>query len=94
MKSNFKKNFYIDKIKVGFKQPVFFISEIGSNFDGDIQRAKELILLSKKVGANAVKFQHYSASTLISDPGFKSLGKSLSHQKKWKQSVFDTYDKA
>lgn len=94
MESNFKKNFYIDKIKIGFNQPVFFISEIGSNFDGNIQRAKELILLSKKVGANAVKFQHYSASTLISDLGFKSLGNSLSHQKKWKQSVFDTYDKA
>lgn len=94
MKFNFKKNFYIDNLKIGINEPVFFISEIGSNFDGDIERAKNLILLSKKVGANAVKFQHYSASSLISDPGFKFLGRSLSHQKNWEKSVYDTYDKA
>jgi sialic acid synthase SpsE len=94
MKYNFKKSFLIDNIKVGLDSPTFFISEIGSNFDGNIQRAKSLINLSKKLGANAVKFQHYSASTLVSDPGFKSLGNSLSHQKKWKESVYDTYKKA
>jgi N-acetylneuraminate synthase len=94
MKYNFKKNFLIDNVKIGLGAPVFFISEIGSNFDGNIKRAKSLIKLSKKFGANAVKFQHYSASSLVSDPGFKSLGNSLSHQKKWKESVYDTYKKA
>ncbi len=94
MKYNFKKNFLIDNVKIGVDAPTFFISEIGSNFDGNIERAKDLILLSKKVGANAVKFQHYTASSLVSDPGFKSLGGSLTHQKDWKESVFDTYKKA
>ena len=94
MKFNFKKNFLINNIKIGHGQPVFFISEIGSNFDGSIKRAKKLIKLSKKLGANAVKFQHYSASSLVSDSGFKSLGDSLSHQKKWKESVYDTYKRA
>jgi sialic acid synthase SpsE len=94
MKFNFKKNFYIENLKIGIDEPAIFISEIGSNFDNDIERAKNLILLSKKLGANAVKFQHYTASSLVSDPGFKSLGKSLSHQKNWKDSVYDTYKKA
>jgi sialic acid synthase SpsE len=94
MKYNFKKSFLIDNVKVGSGEPTFFISEIGSNFDGNIKRAKNLIKLSKKLGANAVKFQHYSASSLVSDSGFKSLGDSLSHQKKWKESVYDTYKKA
>ena len=35
----------------------FIIAEIGSNHDGKIEKAKELILTSKKCGANAVKFQ-------------------------------------
>jgi len=94
MNFNFKKNFYIENFKIGFNEPTFFIAEIGSNFDGDIERAKNLILLSKQAGADAVKFQHYTASSLVSDPGFKSLGQSLTHQKNWKQSVFDTYKKA
>ena len=94
MKNIFKDSFYISNVKIGKNLPTFFISEIGSNFDGNINRAKSLIKLSKKLGANAVKFQHYSASTLVSDPGFKSLGGSLTHQKKWKRSVYETYKKA
>ncbi len=94
MKKNFIDSFLIGNIKIGKGSPTFFISEIGSNFDGNIKRAKSLIKLSKKLGANAVKFQHYSASTLVSDPGFKSLGGSLTHQKKWKKSVYETYKKA
>lgn len=94
MKYNFKKTFFIKSTKIGQNSQTFFISEIGSNFDGNINRAKKLIKLSKKLGANAVKFQHYSASSLVSDPGFKSLGGSLTHQKKWKQSVFETYKRA
>jgi sialic acid synthase SpsE len=94
MNFKFKKNFFINNFKIGVNEPTFFVAEIGSNFDGDIERAKNLILLSKQAGANAVKFQHYTASSLVSDPGFKSLGESLTHQKGWKDSVYNTYKKA
>ena len=40
------------------------------------------------------KFQHFSAETIVSDFGFKSLKKQLSHQSKWKKSVFQTYKDA
>ena len=35
----------------------FFISEIGSNHQGDTEHCKELILASKIAGASAVKLQ-------------------------------------
>ena len=71
----------------------YFIAEIGSNFDGSLSRAKELIRLASQCGANAAKFQHYTANTLVSSQGFESLDNN-SHQAKWKDSVFETYDKA
>ena len=71
----------------------YFVAEIGSNFDGDLNRAINLIKLAKKAGANAAKFQHYTANSLVSDAGFSKLNLN-SHQKNWKKSVFETYDKA
>ncbi len=75
-----------------FDKP-YFIAEIGSNFDGSLSRATELIELAKKSGADAAKFQHYTAKTLVSDLGFSSLNLNT-HQSKWKESVYKTYDKA
>ncbi len=75
---------------------VYFIAEIGSNFDGSLKRAKDLIKLAKDCGSQAVKFQNYTAKTLVSDKGFKTQEsiKNATHQAGWKNSVFDTYDKA
>ncbi len=82
----------IDNVRISREDPVYFIAEIGSNFDQDINRAKDLIYLAKEAGADAVKFQHYTAASLVSDKGFKSLGNAQSHQATWKKSVFDTYE--
>jgi len=76
------------------KKTPYFIAEIGSNFDGSMQRAKVLIEMAADAGANAAKFQHYTAESLVSDIGFKGLNKNTSHQQKWKASVFETYKKA
>jgi N-acetylneuraminate synthase len=84
----------IGSTKVGLDHPPYFIAEIGSNFDGDLQRAKDLIYLAKDSGAHAAKFQHYTAECLVSDEGFKSLGSMVSHQSGWKSSVYETYHKA
>ena len=51
--------------------------------------AKKLIRLCAKAGADAAKFQHFKAETIVSDAGFKKLGK-ISHQSKWNKSVFET----
>ena len=45
---------------------VFFIAEAGVNHNGDIELAKELITAAKESGADAVKFQNFKASRVIS----------------------------
>lgn len=79
---------------INSSNPVYFIAEIGSNFDNSIDRAYKLIELAKESGAQAVKFQHYTAETLVSDFGFLNLKSNNSHQSEWKTSVFETYKKA
>jgi sialic acid synthase SpsE len=71
----------------------YFIADIAANHDGSLKRAKKLIRLAAKAGANAAKFQHFKAETIVSDYGFKKLGK-ISHQAKWKKSVFQVYKDA
>jgi len=77
--------------KIGFRYPVYFIADIAANHDGDLERAKNLIYLAAEAGADAAKFQHFKAETIVSDHGFKNLGGHQSHQAKWEKSVFEVY---
>ena len=83
----------IKKKNIGKKYKTYFIADIGANHDGSLKRAKKLIRLAAKAGADAAKFQHFKAETIVSNHGFKNI-KTLSHQKKWRESVFQTYKKA
>ena len=56
--------------KVGREHPVYFIADIAANHDGDLQRAVDLIYLAAEAGADAAKFQHFQAETIVSDAGF------------------------
>jgi N-acetylneuraminate synthase len=80
--------------KIGLEHPTYFIADIAANHDGDLDRAIDLIRLAKEAGANAAKFQNFKAPKIVSDYGFKSLGKQRSHQSKWDKSVFEVYDDA
>lgn len=80
--------------KIGGHHPTYFIADIAANHDGDLDRAKGLIHLAAVAGADAVKFQHFQAETIVSDHGFKSLKNQKSHQAKWKDSVFNVYKAA
>lgn len=84
-------SFRIGDRSVGNAYPVYFVADIAANHDGDLARAKELIFLAKEVGADAAKFQHFSASTIVSDYEFRQRQDLKSHQSNWKKSVFDTY---
>jgi len=44
----------------------YIIAELGSNHNGDMDLAKKLILAAKESGADCVKFQSWSKSTLFS----------------------------
>src|SRR5579863_7387322 len=79
---------------VGLEYPTYFVADISANHDGDLERAKLLIRLCAEAGADAAKFQNFRASGIVSDRGFNSLGGQLSHQAKWKKSVFQVYQDA
>ena len=86
------------KFKLGNKiiskdSPVYFIADIAANHDGNLNRAKKLIRLCAKAGANGAKFQHFKAQTIVSKKGFEKLGK-ITHQSKWKKSVYEVYKDA
>jgi sialic acid synthase SpsE len=87
-------SFKIGNREIGTNQPPYFIADIAANHDGNLERAVELIHLAAESGADAAKFQHFSADTLVSDFGFRQLGQQLSHQSKWKKSVFEVYQDA
>ncbi len=87
-------DFAIAGRRIGPAHPTYFIADVAANHDGDLGRAKELIHLCAEAGADAAKFQHFTARTIVSDHGFRSLGGQQSHQAKWKKSVFEVYQDA
>jgi N,N'-diacetyllegionaminate synthase len=51
---------------------VLIIAEAGVNHDGDLQKAKELILAAASAGADIVKFQTFSAERLVTQAAQKA----------------------
>jgi len=50
--------------KIGPGQPCFIIAEAGVNHNGDVEKALELVDIATNAGADAVKFQTFSADKL------------------------------
>lgn len=86
--------FSVGKRWIGDQAPTYFVADISANHDGDLERAKMLIHLCKEAGADAAKFQNFRAAKIVSERGFSNLGGQLSHQAKWKKSVFQVYKDA
>jgi N-acetylneuraminate synthase len=76
---------------IGLGHPTYFIADIAANHDGDLERAKLLIRLAREAGADAAKFQNFSAPKIVSDYGFRAMNAQVSHQASWKKSVFEVY---
>ncbi len=85
---------HINGKAIGDAHPTYFIADIAANHDGDLERAKDLIYMAAEAGADAAKFQHFKANTIVSDVGFKAMGSQQAHQSKWKKSVTEVYQDA
>ena len=66
-----QNTFKINRRLIGDKFPTYFIADIAANHDGNLKKAIKLIKEAKKSGADAAKFQHFSADTIVSDSSFK-----------------------
>jgi len=80
--------------RVGMGYPTYFIADIAANHDGNLERAKRLIELAKRAGADAAKFQNFRAPEIVSGRGFHALGAQIAHQAAWKKSVLQVYTEA
>ena len=49
----------VGKKRIGLDYPTYFIADIAANWDGSIERAKDLIHLAAESGADAAKFQKF-----------------------------------
>jgi N-acetylneuraminate synthase len=79
---------------ISLNGPTYFIADLAANHDGSLERAKRLIDSAARAGADAVKFQHFRAREIVSDRGFKELGRKVDHQASWKKSVYEVYELA
>lgn len=82
----------INNRNIGTGYPTYIIAEVGSNFDGSLERAKMLAKLAKEAGADAYKIQNFSAPKIVSQKGFDGL--QLAFQSKWNKPVVEVYKKA
>ena len=60
-------SFEIGDRAIGPSEPTYVIAEAGSNHNGDLDTAKELIDVAADAGADAVKFQTFRAEDLYVD---------------------------
>ena len=81
------------KINFHSKSP-FIIAEISANHGGDFDNCLKLIEIAKKTGANAVKFQSYSAESITLDSNKSDF--LLPDESPWKahMNLFQLYDSA
>lgn len=85
------RTFQIGDHIVGERRPCYFIAEIGSNFDRDLDRAKDLATLAKECGAQAAKFQSFLPERIIRPEGF---AQPQEFQAKWNKPVWNVYTDA
>jgi N-acetylneuraminate synthase/N,N'-diacetyllegionaminate synthase len=55
----------IEQLSIGPGHPAFIIAEAGVNHNGDLKTAMRLVEAAKAAGAQAVKFQTFSATDLV-----------------------------
>jgi N-acetylneuraminate synthase/N,N'-diacetyllegionaminate synthase len=63
---------HIDGAPIGPDEPPYFIAEAGVNHNGDLGTAEDLVDAAAEAGADAVKFQTFSADRLVTRDAAKA----------------------
>lgn len=81
------KKFRIKNREIGAGEPAFIIAEAGINHLGNIDIAKELVRVAKKCGADAIKFQAFSAEKMLSEKNeaFEIFEKQEFSEDEWRE---------
>ena len=58
------KEFFIQGRKIGLNSPCFIIAELSANHNGSLENAIATIKAAKRAGADAIKFQTFTADTI------------------------------
>ena len=102
------KNFKIGNFEIGENSPCFIIAEAGSNHDRDMGQAKEMIDVAVEAGADAVKFQTFTADKIAANtshqimklgneyegvPTLYELYKGLELPREWQRELKEYADK-
>ncbi len=86
-------NFKINDLIINSESKPYIIAEVSANHNGSIERALKLIEVAKQKGADAVKFQTYTAETMTFD--LKTDDFKIDNGGLWDgQSLYDLYKKA
>ena len=79
-------------ITIGKDSPTFIIAEVSANHGHSLKKAVALIKEAKEAGANAIKFQAYTADSLTIDN--KNRYFMIKHPRWGGQSLYELYKKA
>lgn len=91
--ARFNQEIKIGDKYVGLNHPTYFIAEIGANFDGSIEKAKQLIDAAKAAGADCAKFQTFSTPRIVSERGFSRMQLKGVHGS-WGRTVSEVFKDA
>ncbi|MEO8097246.1 MAG: N-acetylneuraminate synthase family protein [Acidobacteriota bacterium] len=90
---NFPKIIKIGDRLVGEGQPALIIADIGANFDGSLEKAKELAHAVKEGGGDVAKIQSFLAPKIVSGKGFGSMKLKGVHGS-WNKPVEQVFEAA
>jgi N-acetylneuraminate synthase/N,N'-diacetyllegionaminate synthase len=72
----------VDRV-IGGNNPCYIMAEAGSNHNGSLEQAKELIDVAAESKADAVKFQLFKAESLSADKKTQEILKNLEFRRDW-----------
>lgn len=88
--TGFAQQISVGSKTIGEGAPTYFIAEIGANFDGNLEKAKEYAREAKRVGADCAKIQSFKAKKIVSREAFATMDLKGVHGS-WKRPVDEVF---